>query len=504
MVVAVVALNCALFRFFYAWFGRDDVTARRLSLTSEFVAALVPILNVALIGSLLFATRHFRRVCGRNAANDPPPPAGGMFFSIHLLLLGVLTSLYMPGAIESYLTWLLGMIDYAAAPVIDYAGKTWNVVLESYADDYRNQVEECVILGLCFSGPLLVLMAIGAWLARRCAVALPRRRFRAMACLVCIGFVALDLTVTLTPQPFEDEQDVRLEFHVVDRNSGQQIDRAFIRITKAFPLWDEERSMPPAAFTDCAGRAQLTGRFEARGQRNAYQSFGSFLPWGRWLEVHAPGYRTVHIPLPEVVAAQIDLQHPATETISLVPGQSPEDSCRDIAGTYATPFTGFGGLSFEILADGRFAWRASGCTFLDREYGAVERHGQEIRFVPVPNPGTETHPAVLQTLRAIQWGRRMYFVETDDYDLWRFCRDALTWNGSTDPNRRYTGFLRESDRDKVPEGLPRLPLQVWMTFLRREISLGNDEGAVVRLLELLLPRQVIQLASGTSEPSIEL
>jgi hypothetical protein len=325
-----------------------------------------------------------------------------------------------------------------------------------------------------------------------------------MSCLVCIGFVGVDLAVTLTPQPLEDEQDVRLEFHVIDRNSGRQIDHAFIRITKAFPFWHDEPSMPPAAFTDSAGRAQLTGRFESRGQRNAFQSFGSFSPWGHWLELHAPGYRNVHMPLTVVVAAHNDLQSLSTETISLDPGRSPDDSCRDIAGTYSTASTGFGGCSLEILADGRFAWQASGCTFTLSEYGAVERHGQEIRFAPVPNPGTETHPLVLQTFRAIQWGRRMYLVQTDDYDFWRFCRDALTWNGSADPNRRHTGFLRESDRDKAPEGLPRLPLQVWMTFLRHEISLGNEEGAVVQLLELLISRHVIRLVVGTSEASVEL
>lgn len=491
LAVAVIAANCALFRLLYRLLQQAYSGSRLDPLSIEYFAGLVPMLNVAVIGILLFAARSIRRGRGERQAPDPPvATAYGTFFTAHLLALGFLLAFYTPGAIERYLNLLVRLSD---SSIVEWAWKTWNKIFDSYDGIQSKLIDASVILGILLSGPLLLFASIGRRLACSSATSLSNRRFAALAGLAWVGFAAVDLAVALTPQPFKAELDVALDFRVVDRSSKRPIDRAFIRTASAFANLNDEPAIQPATFTDRTGRACLTGRFHARGQRNAFQSFGSFSPWGQWLEIHAQGYATLRVPLPEAVAGQNDLQHRALQTIALVRGKSPDDPCSDIAGTYSTRSNGFGGDALEILADGRFAWNSSGCTFSHWEYGVVKCQGEEIQLISVPNPGAESDPVVSQPKRLIEWGQRMYFVDTDDYHLWRFCRDSLTWNPAVDPSRSYTGMLRESDRDKGPAGLPRLPLRIWLTFLREETSLKNDENALTRVVRLLIPWRVFQL-----------
>jgi len=320
-------------------------------------------------------------------------------------------------------------------------------------------------------------------LARWCAATLPRDRFRALTCLVSLDFTGVGLAIAVTPRPFEVEQDVDLDFQIVDQASGQPIGAAFLRMTDPF----NSKMIPPNAFTGADGRAELTGRFRASGQRNAFQTMGVFSPWGRWLEVSAPDYQTVRIPLPEVMGPHIDLERRRLRTVSLTAGRTPEGSLDDIAGIYDYGSNALGAWRLEILGDGRFAWFAAGCSgpYL-QEYGYLKRNDGEIQLVPIPHPGKES--GMTSKFKVIEWGSRMYLSTTDDHDLQSFCREALIPNHLTNSTETYRGCLRVSDREKPRIGLPRLPAKVWVKFLLDEMSLRNEEGSLRLALKSLTPR----------------
>jgi hypothetical protein len=48
--------------------------------------------------------------------------------------------------------------------------------------------------------------------------------------------------------------------------------------------------------------------------------------------------------------------------------------------------------------------------------------------------------------------------------------------------------VRQSDRGEDPEGLPRVPPEVWVKFLANEASLNNEEGSLKLALDFLLPK----------------
>ena len=72
-----------------------------------------------------------------------------------------------------------------------------------------------------------------------------------MTCLVSLGFAGVALAIAVTPQPFVDEQEVELDFQVVDKDSGQPIGAAFLRMTDPF----NSNAIPPRALTGADGRA---------------------------------------------------------------------------------------------------------------------------------------------------------------------------------------------------------------------------------------------------------
>ena len=311
-------------------------------------------------------------------------------------------------------------------------------------------------------------------------------RFRVMTGLVEFGFAVAALAICLTPQPFEEEQDVVLDLRVIDQDSGRPINSAFLCVTDAFttfgPLLSDREACPDAgglrALTDADGRARLTGHFEASGERNAFRAMGAFSAWGRWLEVSAAGYQTVRIPLPRVLGPHVHLGRPGLGTVTLVTGTTPEGPLRNIAGIYTTGFRGFGGSALEILRDGRYVYFAAGCTGTYQEYGNLERNDGEIQLVPIPHPGKEMVPEMPLRYRAIEWGDRRYLTSTDENDLREFCQAALNPNS----DGRAAGLLRLSDQNKPRTGLPRLPARVWIAFLLEKMGLRNEED---RLSEAL-------------------
>jgi hypothetical protein len=475
--VAVIAVNCGVFRLGYEMFENALVEGPSLSILPFSFVGSLPLINVALIGTVLFVARRLRSFRGVSGANPRPAPAGVTYFSLHFLAILTVVTIFMPGAIDSYLE--------TSSSLMDYAAKSWSTVFSRFEDVFPQVVLGCLFFGVFISGPALLLSWIGGLLARRCAATLPRRRFRAITCLVSLGFAGLALAVAVTPQPFADKQDVDLDFQIVDKDSGQPIGAAFLRITDPF----NSTSIPPKVFTGADGRAELTGRFEASGQRNAFRTMGVFSPWGRWLEVSAADFQTVRIPLPEVLGPHPDLEHPRLRKVGLTKGKTPEGSFNDIAGSYQTAINdAFQESSFEIEPDGRFAWSRWADASRPREYGYLKRNGGEIELVPIPHPGKEIHPLMTLKYRTIEWGDRLYLSTTEDRDLQRFCRAVLTPKHSTHSRDTYEGYLRESDREKPQTGLPRLPAKVWLKFLLKEMSLRNEDGSPRLALKSLLPR----------------
>jgi hypothetical protein len=222
----------------------------------------------------------------------------------------------------------------------------------------------------------------------------------------------------------------------------------------------------------------------ARGERNAFQIMGTFSPWGRWLEVSAEGRRTRRIPLTEALGTDADPTSPPPGTVALARGEPPEETLRDLAGTYMLGGYGFGGCAFVIEPDGRFAWNAWGCTFHTEEYGHVKRRGGEIELVPIPQPGREVNPLVTSRYRTVPWGDRLYLSLADDGELRDFCRTALMPDR---PSRKgvYGSYRRLSDGDAPPPGLPRLPAGVWVRFVADEI--GDAMSGARRAFGSLVP-----------------
>jgi len=457
-------VNCWVFLRFY-----KIVRWRTGEATYRFLPAgvgVLPQINVTLIGILPFAAKWLRSHLHGRAAHPRPGLSGVAYFSLHFLMLGWLYSLLVPNPIDSD----AGVLEAAT----QYAARGWAAVFGQPKETVPWIILDCSILGLFISGPPLLLCWIGHVLARRCAATLPRRRFRLMTCLVSLGFASAALAICLTPRPFEAEQDVALDFQVVDEVSGRPITAAFVRMTDPFSF--DPTSLPPGALTDSAGRACLTGRFVASGQCNAFQRMGVFSPWGRWLEVSAADHRTRRIPLPEVLGQFADPAGPGVRKLTLARGETRENAFRDLAGVYIAG-RGFGGRCFEIEPDGRFAWCESGCTYRSEEYGYLKRHGEEIELVPILHPGRAINPLVTSRYRTIEWGERLYLSSTDEHELREFCRMALTPNRPSKSEDLYGSFRRLSDRGKPQTGLPRVPAKVWVKFLIDEMSLNNREGS---------------------------
>jgi hypothetical protein len=232
------------------------------------------------------------------------------------------------------------------------------------------------------SGPPLILSAIAQALAMWCAATLPRHRFRALTCLVSLGFASAGMAIALTLQPFEVEQEIDIDLQVIDQVSGRPIAGAFLCITDAFS--DGPTSFSSRALADVGGCAILTGRFVVSGQRNAFQSLGTFSPWGQWLEVSAVEHRTIRIPLTQVLGLFADPDSPRLGKVALARGKSSENSFGDLAGTYSESW-GFSGMLLKIELDGRFACSGWGCAFEIRQYGYLKRHGGQIELVPIPH-----------------------------------------------------------------------------------------------------------------------
>ncbi len=487
LLVAVMAGNFGALRFLVTQYRNTHREEGLVGLVEPLLGFL-PLVNIALIGSVVYAFRWIRssRLRGESARVSSSPSAL-TYFCIHFLLIGFLFAVFIPDKFESYRRLTIG-------PIREFESRVWPV------DSLNTTSIPTLALGatlaaIVFSGPTLILAGIGRRLARRYAASVPRRRFRMMTGLVSFGFAAAALAIVVFPQPFEhDDDEVVLSFRIVDKVSSQPIRSAFVRLTDPFPFHAD--ATPPSAFTDADGRAQLIGHLPVKGERNLFRSMGVVSTWGRWLEVSAPGHQTVRLALPEVLTPTLDLEIPAFGLVALAKGETPEPRFRDLAGMFSTPSTGFGGTGIVIVPDGRFVWESSGCTYRAQEYGYVKWDGEEITLISIADPGREAHFAMTFKYRTITWGDSLYFSSTQAHELQSFCRAALA------PRRhkflrKPLVMMREESPERPQVGLPRLPAKVWVGFALGEINPWNEDGALRLALQSIIP---LNLLGGRHQP----
>lgn len=391
-VIAVVAANCMCLR------QLDGMGHAHLARSFWYgclavEVGVLPLANVALIGTLLSAARWLPSTLHGRTGHRQSSLSAVTYFSLNILILGGLVSRFMPEAIPREVEICEAATGYAARGWLYVFGEPRNTVAWAIFNGS--------ILGLLISGPPLLLCWIGHLLARRCTATLPWRRCRAVTCLVSFGFASAALAICLTPQPFEEDQEVPLDFQVVDEVSGRPIAGAFVCMTDPFSR--DSSPNPPRAFTDADGCARLTDGFIARGERNAFQTCGIFSSWGRWLEVSAEGHCTRRIPLPELLGSFSDPARQGVCEVRLTQGETPRNPLRCIAGSYSTG-GGFGGCWLKIEPDGRFAFCEWGCTYRSEEYGYLTLNDGTIELSTIPHPGREVDPAVISKVPSDQMG----------------------------------------------------------------------------------------------------
>ena len=329
LIVAVVAMNCAAYRYEYTGWNNYESDGVLGVFLDGFVPAVTPLLNVALIGSFLFVIRQLRARGRRSDFNPKPKPAGVTFFSLHFLA---------PCSVAAALISRQSAFDNAAPSV----PRAWLVAFFERDLSIPEALTRDIILGVSVSGPLLLLSCVGGLLAGRYAARVTARRFLVLTCMVSLGFASVAFSLLLTPRDLPREQEVELAFQVLDKNSSQPVRTAYVQLTDPFGV----ASTPHGSLTGPDGCARLSTRFQAFGERTAFHTFGSFSTRGWWLTVSAPEYQTRRIPLPEILGPQIDLNQSAFEKVLLAKGKSPVNSYNDIAGTYYH-FVHHGGSMFQ-------------------------------------------------------------------------------------------------------------------------------------------------------------
>jgi hypothetical protein len=510
VLVAAVAGNCGVLRFLVIQQGNYRSGDRKWDLLAETLVSVLPLVNVAVIGGTLYLIQRIRMARRRgDAVGESTSPSAWTYFSLQFVLIAFVFAFVMPDEFERTcatatgpMWWLLEACSLAKNGSLNeemFPSRAFGLILD---------------MVMC-SAPILALIGVGRFLAGRYASTATRRRFRVMTGLVSSGFAMVALAIVTTPQVFNHEdREVALSFRIVDRDSAQPVPSAFVRLRNPFA----SDSIPPCTFTDADGRAVLTGRFAASGERNLFREMGVISTWGRWLEVAAPGFQTARLALPEVLSPTVDLESTALGKVTLTRGETPEPQFGDLAGYYHTPFTGYGGTTITIDPDGRFAWYASSCTYRHREYGHLKRDEGEIVLVPITQMSEDFHPYMSQRYRAIQWGDSQYLSTTEPDEIRSFCRSALALNhpigyrrlwsmagqtklelalnrpaGST----RLRSMMRETDQEKPLTGWPQLPAKVWVGFVLDEMSLRNEEG----LLRLAIESLILKKASKRRESS---
>ena len=258
------------------------------------------------------------------------------------------------------------------------------------------------------------------------------------------------------PLEFRNDRNVDLDFHVIERDSGQPVAGAYVRISNPFAFGEEEPPIP-MALTGPDGRVRLTGRFPVVGIRNTFRSLGTFSPWGRWLKISAVGHQTIRIALPEVLGPDIELERTRRHRVALVKGLTPDGSFRDIAGVYAMPGSACGGIDALVIEpDGRFAWSIASCVPPDFEqYGYLKRNKGEIELARIRHRARRVRCTRSSTIRVIAWGDELYLTARRTADLGNSARQPWTCV-SAQIGRKHTEATSASPASPVSRNRPRV------------------------------------------------
>ncbi len=185
----------------------------------------------------------------------------------------------------------------------------------------------------------------------------------------------------------------------------------------------------------------------------------------RWLEISAPGYRHLAIPLTLYIGeiGNLDAPTPPLIRVEIHRGDSHADSLTEWAGDYRE-LNSVRGARLRILADGRFAFFTRDWERDRPEYGYAGIDNEEFKFLPEKHHDYHTRfPFGSQSYVPVTWGARHYIVETSG--LTAFCETVREGKVSDCHFGPMGGvYLRVGDEKVKPHGLPDLPRK-WASFL---------------------------------------
>jgi hypothetical protein len=307
-----------------------------------------------------------------------------------------------------------------------------------------------------------------------------RIRLRTLLALPVMSALGLYLwPFVVSPDYFDGDLQIPLEFVVVDAGNGRPIERALVRVVDAFR---DENVTDSHSGRD--GRARMSHGFAMRGVSRSYRRSGSVSFEDCWLEVSATGHRSSTTTLLEFTGTRRDLDDPRPPlmTVALREGKDPAPAL-GFAGTYDRGYGASPDESLTILPDGRVAFRwtqSSGCSAFSAKNLGFSRLTDGVLILnfllrdgqsPYKSDG-EFGRTEFQTqveFLPVSWGQRTYLIPKED--MLGFC-NAI--NQGLEPRNRAEGlsYLRADDWKKGVAGWPELPAE-WMPFLLREPVLGT-------------------------------
>ncbi len=335
---------------------------------------------------------------------------------------------------------------------------------------------------------------------------------RTSKCSAAAGLAAaamfISLTLAASPVP-KGERILELTFQVVDAESGNPV--AGVRVGVIYP-YPDELVRPSFGTTQADGSAHFSHLFLVGEVRSLVPDSASFLGDGhffrdllsgghhlslyacqsaftvrapkgwhyentrhvcygdRWLEVAAPGYRRLAIPLTLFIGeiGNLDAPTPPRIKVELHRGDSPADSLDEWAGEY----NGMNSVRYaklRILADGRFAWTAGSGDFKDEDFGYAAECDDEFKFLPEHR----VYAFKNDRFSPVTWGARRYIIELTG--LKAFC-ETVREGKVCDCHFGRIGsvYLRIGDEKVKPQGLPELPRK-WASFLLQGPIVGKIE-----------------------------
>jgi hypothetical protein len=284
-----------------------------------------------------------------------------------------------------------------------------------------------------------------------------------------------------SPERFDGEFQLPLEFVVVEAGDGRPIEGAQIRVVEPF-----RDGKDTVARSGRDGRAGMSHSFPVRGTRRSYRRSGSVSFYGCWLEVSAAGHRSSMTTLADFTGTRRDIDDscPSAITVVLREGTDPASALGSMAGSYTRDDNPGLEDTFTILPDGRVTYRwiyqvgcnapspATNLGYAKWTGGSLvisfwKRDGQG-EFKTNTEFVTEKFKTRIEFL-PISWGQRTYLIPRED--LLDFCNTINQW---AEPRVQSQGvaYLRTDDWKKPGTGFPDLPPE-WMPYLLKKPVSGK-------------------------------